>query len=117
MLGMRDIPMKKLKIEKWKDGWQIVNESDPVQITTGIFLTFQEAYDTYNRRRDHDEYREGTSTECKGVTGTTQQISQEDQYSTGGNSFFKKASRARRKFQKWYVRLGFNGRSKHERLT
>ena len=117
MLGMRDIPMKKLKIEKLKDGWQIVNESDPVQITTGIFLTFQEAYDTYSRMRGNDGHREGTTTECEGTTGTVEQITQEDQDSTGGDPLPTKANKTRRKFPKWYVWLGLNGRSNRKKVA
>ena len=117
MLGMRGNPMKKLKIERWKDGWQIVRGPDPVQTSAGIFLTFQEAYDTYNKVRDEDEHRKRIEKKCERVAGTAIPISQKNKDVTRRNSFFTKASRATRKFKKWCFRLGTHGRSKHEGLT
>ncbi len=114
---MRDNHMQKLRIEKWKSSWQIVAGPDPVETKVGIFLTFQEAYDTYSRMRGNDGHREGTTTECEGTTGTVEQISQEDQDSTGGDSLPTKANKTRRKFPKWYVWLGLNGRSSRKRVA
>tara|TARA_Y100000296_G_C5116720_1_gene228140 strand:+ start:416 stop:745 length:330 start_codon:yes stop_codon:yes gene_type:complete len=109
--------MKKLKIERWKDGWQIIEESNSIQRSGGIFLTFQEAYDKYSKMGNEHEHRERTKKKCERVAGTASPISQKNKDIARRNSFFKEASRATRKFKKWYFRLGFNGRSKHEGLT
>ena len=114
---MKDNPMQKLKIEKWKDGWQIVGESNSIQTSGGIFLTFQEAYDKYSKMRGEDEYRERIEKKCKGVTGATKPLSQKNQDVARRSSFFTKAGRTTRKLTKWCFRLGTHGRSKYERLT
>ena len=114
---MKDNHMQKLKIERWKGGWQIVAGPDPLETKVGSFLTFQEAYDTYNRMRGSDEYREGTTTECKGTTGAVEQISQENQNSARGDPLPTKANKTRGKFWKWHVWLGLDGRSKYKRVA
>jgi hypothetical protein len=112
MLGMKGSPVKKLKIERWAGGWHIINDIDPMEIKSTTFLTFQEAYDIYERMKGTSNgHRERTTTECKGITGTIEPVSQENKIITGGNIFSQKKDKARRKFQQWYEWLGFNGRS------
>jgi len=117
MNGMKDNPMQKLRIKRGEGGWEIVSGPDPLEIKVGTFLTFQEAYDIYNRMRGSDGHRERTTKECEGTTGTVEQISQEDQDSTGGDPLPTKANKTRRKFPKWYVWLGLNGRSNRKKVT
>tara|TARA_R100001143_G_C3340759_1_gene124147 strand:+ start:750 stop:1091 length:342 start_codon:yes stop_codon:yes gene_type:complete len=112
MLGMKDNPVKKLKIERWAGGWHIINDIDPMEIKSTTFLTFQEAYDIYERMKGTSNgHRERTKTECEGITGTIEPVSQENKIITGRNIFSQKKDKSRGKFWKWYEWLGFNGRS------
>jgi len=118
MLGMKDNPVKKLKIERWAGGWHIINDIDPMEIKSKTFLTFQEAYDIYERMKGTSNgHRERIKTECEGITGTIEPVSQENKIITGGNILSQKKDQSRGKFWKWYEWLGFNGRSKHQRMT
>ena len=76
MNGMKDNPMQKLRIKKGEGGWEIVSGPDPLEIKVGTFLTFQEAYDTYNKMRDEDEHRKRIEKKCERDTGTAGPISQ-----------------------------------------
>ena len=112
MLGMKDNPVKKLKIERWAGGWHIINDIDPMEIKSTTFLTFQEAYDIYERMKGTSNgHRERVTTECEGITGTIEPVSQENKIITGGNILSQKKDKSRGKFWKWYEWLGFNGRS------
>ena len=112
MLGMKDNPVKKLKIERWAGGWHIINDIDPMEIKSTTFLTFQEAYDIYERMKGTSNgHRERVTTECEGITGTIEPVSQENKIITGRNIFSQKKDKSRGKFWKWYEWLGFNGRS------
>lgn len=112
MLGMKDNPVKKLKIERWAGGWHIINDIDPMEIKSTTFLTFQEAYDIYERMKGTSNgHRERIKTECEGITGTIEPVSQENKIITGGNILSQKKDQSRGKFWKWYEWLGFNGRS------
>jgi hypothetical protein len=109
MLGMKDNPVKKLKIERWAGGWHII---DSVGEKSTTFLTFQEAYDIYDQMKGTSNgHREGTKTKCEGVTGTIEPVSQKNKSITGRNIFSQKKDKSRGKFWKWYEWLGFNGRS------
>ena len=76
--------MKRLKIERWKWGWQIVAGPDPVETKLGLFLTFREAYDTMSKinlveeLKNGNEHRERITKECERTTGTINPVSQED---------------------------------------
>ena len=112
MLGMKDNPVKKLKIERWAGGWHIINDIDPMEIKSTTFLTFQEAYDIYERMKGTSNgHRERVTTECEGITGTIEPVSQENKIITGGNILSQKKDKSRGKFWKWYEWLCFNGRS------
>jgi len=112
MLGMKDNPVKKLKIERWAGGWHIINDIDPMEIKSKTFLTFQEAYDIYERMKGTSNgHRERIKTECEGITGTIEPVSQENKIITGGNILSQKKDQSRGKFWKWYEWLGLNGRS------
>jgi len=109
MLGMKDNPVKKLKIERWAGGWHII---DSMGEKSTIFLTFQEAYDTYERMKGTSNgHRERVTTECEGITGTIEPVSQENKIITGRNILSQKKDQSRGKFWKWYEWLGLNGRS------
>ena len=71
--------MKRLKIERCKGGWEIINGPK-----VGLFLTFQEAYDTMSKinlveeLKNGNEHRERITKECERTTGTINPVSQED---------------------------------------
>ena len=84
MLSMGGNPMERLKIERWKWGWQIIAGPDPVEISCGLFLTFQEAYDTMSKIKLVEEFKNGNehrkriTKKCTRTSRTTELISQEN---------------------------------------